>query len=196
MMTGPSRGRRRRGRRGQRSRQEDQNQEQQGAVQQQDQEAARSDARSNEPDRPVREARSQRDGDSGQSGERPGGGRKRTRGKRRTNRRPAIGPMPTEVLRKEVRGVRPTGTIILRNLDDFATPDGMTFGCPMLARTRLGMPFAEGRRVPRCSMGWALHNEEEALLCMRTPDLLDCWKAHPENEAALRASSEEENAAD
>jgi hypothetical protein len=45
-------------------------------------------------------------------------------------------------------------------------------------------------------MGWAVHNEEEASFCMRTPDLIDCWKEHPEREAALRASQETENAAD
>lgn len=198
MMTGPGRGRRRRGRRGQRSRQEEQNQEQQQrSAPQSGQDDGASDARSGAPERPARAARSPRDGDSAQQGERQGqsGGRKRSRGKRRANRRPAVGPMPTEVLRKEVRDVRQTGTIVLRRLDDFETQDGMTFGCPMLARTRLGMPFAQGRRVPRCSMGWALHNEEEASLCMRTPNLLDCWKEHPENEAALRASADDEESA-
>lgn len=104
--------------------------------------------------------------------------------------------MPTEVLKEDVRDLEPRGTIVLRNLDDVATPDGLTFGCPMLTRTQLGMPFAQGQRAPRCSMGWAVHNEEEAALCMRTPDRVDCWKENPEREAQLRATVPEDSAAD
>jgi hypothetical protein len=132
-----------------------------------------------------------------QQGARDGeGGRKRSRNKRRTTRRPVLAQMPTEVLKESARqapAAEPTAT---RTLDEFATRDGMTFGCPMLTRTRIGMPFAGGRHVPRCSMGWALHDESEALLCMRTPDLLDCWKEHPEKEAELTATDAAESAAD
>jgi hypothetical protein len=66
----------------------------------------------------------------------------------------------------------------------------------MLTRTRIAMPFANGQRSPRCSMGWAIHGEEEASMCMRTPNRHECWKEHPEREAALRASSSEDAAAD
>lgn len=194
MMTGPSRNRRRRGRRGQRSHQ-DEPQRHEQATQPQAAPAAPNDE-SARVERPVRDARRTRD-TAQEQGERSGSGaRKRSRGKRRTNRRPVITAMPTEVLKEDVRGIRPAGTIILRKVDELVTSDGMTFGCPMLTRTSLGMPFAQGQRVPRCSMGWALHNEDEALLCMRTPNLLDCWQAHPEREVALRATGEEENAAD
>ena len=147
-----------------------------------------------------RATQQQESGDPRQAGdqqERKGAGRKRSRGRRnRTTTRPALAAQPTEVLKPRVRDVPVTGTMTMRTLDEVETPGGMTFGCPMLTRTRMGMPFVEGRRIPRCSMGWALHNEEEASFCMRTPDLLDCWKAHPEREAELRGTSESENAAD
>jgi hypothetical protein len=123
-------------------------------------------------------------------------GRKRGRNRRRSIRRPVLAQMPEKVLRDSVRPVPATEPVATRTLDEFATPTGMTFGCPMLTRTRIGMPFAGGHHVPRCAMGWALHGEAEALLCMRTPDQLDCWKAHPEKEAELRATDEAENAAD
>jgi hypothetical protein len=100
------------------------------------------------------------------------------------------------VLKDSARPVAAQESIVTRTLDEFSVPSGMTFGCPMLSRTRIGMPFAGGNRVARCSMGWALHGEPEALLCMRTPDLLDCWKEHPEKEAELRATDEAEHAAD
>jgi hypothetical protein len=104
--------------------------------------------------------------------------------------------MPAEVLKDSARTVPLADPAASRTLDEFSTPGGMEFGCPMLTRTRIGLPFAGGRHVPRCSMGWALHGESEALLCMRTPDLLDCWKEHPEREAELRASDATESAAD
>lgn len=190
-MTDSSRNRRRRGRRGQRPRQETTQQTTGGA-----QEAAPATQKDTAPKPPERRARAAREDSQGQAERQAGGGRKRSRGKRRSNRRPVISAMPAEVLKEGVRDVQPAGTIILRKVDELETEDGLTFGCPMLTRTRLGMPFAQGIRVPRCSMGWALHNEEEALLCMRTPNQRDCWREHPEREAALRADSGGENAAD
>jgi hypothetical protein len=196
MMTGQGRNRRRRGRRGQRPQQDVPQQEQQGTVEtvtpaMEVEEPARAQ------ERPVREARGPRDGEDPQGARQDGGaGRKRVPRRRRTSRRPDVGPVPTEVLRKNVRDLPPTGPIVLRRIDEIASGDGITFGCPMLTRTRIGMPWAGGQRAPRCSMGWAVHNEEEASFCMRTPDLIDCWKEHPEREAALRAGQETENAAD
>lgn len=199
MTTSPGRNRRRRGRRGQRPRQNEQPQEQQQQPQasqetQPAQDAAprpRAEAQDDRPERgPRREAGDQRGDRQG------GGGRKRSRGKRRGNRRPTLGVMPTEVLKEDVRDIQPSGTMYLRTVEEMTTPEGVNFGCPMLTRTGIGLPFADGNRMPRCSMGWALHNEEEASFCMRTPDLLDCWKAHPDREAALRSTSETENAAD
>lgn len=67
-----------------------------------------------------------------------------------------------------------------------ADDDGLpVLGCPMLTRTRLGMPFAGGRHVPRCALGWAVHSESEAHLCMATPLVAMCWKLHPERVAEL-----------
>jgi hypothetical protein len=144
---------------------------------------------------PAREAR-----DPGASNDQPngreGGARKRSRNRRRNTRRPTIGPMPTGVLKDSVRPAPATEPLATRTLDEFTTPVGMTFGCPMLTRTRIGMPFDGGHHVPRCAMGWSLHGESEALFCMRTPDMLDCWKEHPEKEAELRGADEAENAAD
>ena len=62
--------------------------------------------------------------------------------------------------------------------DDASEPE---FGCPMLTRTRLGIPFRGGHQVPRCAMGWAIHDEDEVLFCMHTPTRNACWKEHPEN---------------
>jgi hypothetical protein len=195
MMTGPSRPRRRRGRRGgQRAQQEqpEQQVEESASPERADREQPVGEA---DESRPAREARMQPDGNEQQGG-RDGGGRKRSRSRRRPNRRPAIGPMPTEVLKDSARPAPVAEPLATRTLDAFTVPTGMEFGCPMLTRTRIGLPFAGGRRAPRCAMGWALHGESEALLCMRTPDMLECWKVHPENEAELRATDETENAAD
>lgn len=189
MTTGPGRNRRRRGRRGQR-----QNQDEQRTPQPQTTQGPANPV----VEQPTREAESGRDRDQARAGDRQGqgGGRKRNRSRRRSNRRQDVGPMPTEVLKDQVRHLHPTGTIASRTLDDAATADGLTFGCPMLTRTGLGMPFAQGQRAPRCAMGWALHDEDEAALCMRTPNMLQCWKDDPEREAELRSDTGQDNAAD
>ena len=192
MSTGEKRNRRRRGRRGQRGRQQ---QQQAPATQESIAPDAQPAAGASAPPQ-QREAR-RRDDEQQQTDRRST--RKRPRSKRgRGSKRPALGQMPQQVLKDEVRDLPATGEMTMRSLDDVSTSGGLTFGCPMLTRTRIGMPFVDGIRMPRCSMGWALHNEEEASFCMRTPDLLDCWKEHPEREAALRASQddESENAAD
>lgn len=196
MMTGPSRPRRRRGRRGgQRAQQPDQVQQSAEEAVAPERRPEREQPRDAAEPRPVREARDRAASDD-QQGAREGGGRKRARSRRRNTRRPTIGPMPTEVLKDSVRPAPAAEPLATRTLDEFTTPTGMTFGCPMLTRTRIGMPFDGGHHVPRCAMGWALHGESEALFCMRTPDMLDCWKAHPEKEAELRGADEAENAAD
>ncbi len=206
---GQGRGRRRRGRRGQRSASDNQRQTSQ-AERQEVADDRGGDNPSTPGPKPYRQQQAQprdlndgetdrgnRDGDTNRTGRQGGdGGRKRSRNRRRNNRRQVFGPMPTEVLKPAVRDVPVTGEMTVRTLDAFSTSDGMEFGCPMLSRTRIGMPFADGRRVPRCSMGWALHNEDEALLCMRTPNQRDCWKVHPEREAELHATDEAEHAAD
>jgi hypothetical protein len=192
---GAGRNRRRRGRRGQRGRPEHEEQQathdpQEAAAQPRQQAPAVAVEVQQRTDAPGR-------GSEDQQGERRSSSRKRSRGRRaRTTRRPTLDAIPTIVLKEHIRNVPVTGTMVTRSLEDAASSTGITFGCPMLTRTRLGMPFRNGLRMPRCSMGWAVHNEEEVSFCMRTPDLLDCWKLHSEREAALRASDEDKNAAD
>ena len=54
------------------------------------------------------------------------------------------------------------------------------FGCPMLTRTRVALPFRGNQHVPRCAMGWAVHDEDEVLFCMNTPSRNLCWTENPE----------------
>lgn len=92
---------------------------------------------------------------------------------------------PTEVVRRDVELYPPIQPMRKRPLggdEDMSEP---VFGCPMLTRTRLGMPFRGGQNVPRCSVGWAVHDEDEVLLCMNTPTRNQCWKEHPEYLEAL-----------
>jgi hypothetical protein len=194
---GAGRNRRRRGRRGQRGRPEPQQQEQQATLGPQEvvaQPQQRATSRYREAQQgtapPIHRGEDHQ-------GDHRSSTRKRSRGRRgRTAKRPTLDAIPTIVLKEHARDVPVTGTMVTRSLDDATASTGMNFGCPMLTRTRLGMPFRSGVRMPRCSMGWAVHDEEEASFCMRTPDLIDCWKIHPEREAALRASDEDKNAAD
>ena len=105
--------------------------------------------------------------------------------------------MPTEVLKEHYREIPPTREIEIRQLDELAAgdDDGLQFGCPMLTRTRLALPVSGNQPMPRCSMGWALHAEDEVAMCLRTPDLLDCWKIDSQREERLRAEMEEHSAA-
>ena len=68
------------------------------------------------------------------------------------------------------------------------------FGCPMLSRTRLGMPFRGGQHAPRCSMGWSVHDEDEAWLCMHVPTRNQCWKENPDVLVKLLEELEMEDA--
>jgi len=85
--------------------------------------------------------------------------------------------------------------MVKRSVDDLDGPDGPVLGCPMLTRTRLSLPVSGGRQAPRCSLGWGLHSEEEAMYCMLTPDLRQCWKAHPERLDMLRTVLEQRDTA-
>jgi hypothetical protein len=105
--------------------------------------------------------------------------------------------MPTEVLRSDIRPDKPIQPVRKRPLGDGSDMSEPRFGCPMLTRTRLGMPFRGGQQVPRCSVGWTVHNEDEALLCMHTPTRNACWKEHPELLEKLHEElNEEDSAAD
>lgn len=72
----------------------------------------------------------------------------------------------------------------LRKIDPMDNSEPIV-GCPMLTRTRMGIPFRGGNRVARCSVGWSIHDEDEVLLCMHTPTAAECWKEHPEYLEAL-----------
>lgn len=84
----------------------------------------------------------------------------------------------THVVRNNAPRLAPLQPMVLRKIDPENTEEP-TIGCPMLTRTRLGIPFRGGQRVPRCSVGWAVHDEDEVLLCMNTPTAAQCWKENP-----------------
>ncbi|HVL23747.1 MAG TPA: hypothetical protein VM450_06660 [Thermomicrobiales bacterium] len=94
--------------------------------------------------------------------------------------------MPAEVLRRDARPETPLQPECKRPLGDGTDTSEPRFGCPMLTRTRLGMPFRGGQHVPRCAVGWTVHNEDEVLLCLHTPTRNACWKEHPELLAKLQ----------
>lgn len=75
--------------------------------------------------------------------------------------------------------------MVMRTLEEIGVGDGIALGCPMLTRTQLALPATGGLRAGRCSLGWAIHGEEEIRYCLHTQDLLDCWKAHPERVAMI-----------
>lgn len=101
-------------------------------------------------------------------------------GRRRSPRRHAAEPATGEVLRQNAQPEVPVQPMRKRPIADPSETSEPVFGCPMLTRTRLGMPFLGGRNMPRCSMGWAVHDEDEVLLCMNTPARDQCWKENPE----------------
>lgn len=112
-----------------------------------------------------------------QQQQRDGGGRPN---RRRGGRRRPSEPVAGEVLRRDAEADIPIQPMRKRPLGDVDDTTEPTFGCPMLTRTRLGMPFRGGQHVPRCSVGWAVHDEDEVLFCMHTPTRNECWKEHPE----------------
>ena len=89
-----------------------------------------------------------------------------------------------EVLRDQGRRTAPIQPMRKRTIveGDTAEPE---FGCPMLTRTRLALPFRGNQQVPRCSVGWAVHDEDEVLFCMHTPSRNLCWKENPEQLESL-----------
>jgi hypothetical protein len=94
--------------------------------------------------------------------------------------------MPTEVIKRGLTIGPPEHPLQLRPVAGMVDPGGCNFGCPMLSRSQMALPASGFQPAPRCSLGWSLHNEDEAMLCMLTPDLIQCWKAHPENIENLR----------
>lgn len=85
----------------------------------------------------------------------------------------------TDVVRNNAPRIAPLQPMRLRKIDPEDTSEPI-IGCPMLTRTRLSIPFRGNQRVPRCSAGWSIHDEDEVLFCMHTPTAAQCWKEHPE----------------
>ncbi len=81
-------------------------------------------------------------------------------------------------MRSNAPRVAPLQPMRLRKIDPDNT-DEPIIGCPMLTRTRLEIPFRGNQRLPRCSVGWAIHDEDEVLFCMHTPSASLCWKDNP-----------------
>ena len=91
---------------------------------------------------------------------------------------------PEEVVRATAPTIAPIQPMRLRKIDADDTSEPI-FGCPMLSRTRLEIPFRGNQRVARCSAGWSVHDEDEVLFCMHTPTVAQCWKDNPEQLEAL-----------
>lgn len=138
-------------------------------------------------------SRSQGPTDGSRARTSPGQGRNQ----RRRQRGPQPVAMPNEILKDRAPVTLTLQPIRKRRVDDLAGENGSMFGCPMLTRTRLALPVFGNHPAPRCSLGWALHSEDEALLCMYTEDVPSCWQAHPENVEKIRSRLvERETAAD
>jgi hypothetical protein len=69
--------------------------------------------------------------------------------------------------------------------DEEQTAEPGRFGCPMLVRAHCGPLRGATEPVYRCSLGWALHGEDDAMRCRLTDVILDCWKVHPERFPAV-----------
>ena len=54
------------------------------------------------------------------------------------------------------------------------------YGCPMLTRGHRSHPIEPHRPLMRCSIGWAIHGDEDVQRCLATEAVTDCWKVHPE----------------
>ncbi len=100
--------------------------------------------------------------------------------------------MPETVLKETAPIPVPARPMVMRKLDELGVGESITLGCPMLTRTRLALHTNEGLRAGRCSLGWALHGEEEVRFCLHTPNSLDCWKAHPERVEVIQEEIEKE----
>ncbi len=138
-------------------------------------------------DQPREEGRQRgpRQGERREEG-RQGGGRERSGRRRQGRSRQQLQPITGEVLKPRVQITGDRSPVVKRQITELDTPDGPQLGCPMLTRTRLGLPFKGGNHAPRCALAWAIHSETEASYCMETHDLTACWKAHPERLEEIR----------
>lgn len=117
--------------------------------------------------------------------------------RRRPQPRQAVGPMPMEVLKRGLQLQEPEFPLQLRPVATMIEGTVANFGCPMLHRNQVALPSTGNLRAARCSLGWSIHNQDEAMLCMYTAEMIDCWKAHPEKVEGLVAQiqQDEESAA-
>lgn len=200
MTTNHSSGRRHRGRRGRRSGNRNNAQQQ---PQPQAQVEVREDQQEHEPESAIVVAEAVTEAPAAEPPARPGGQRGRTEQRqapsrpprRRSQQRATFGPMPTEVLKRGLTVGAPRFPLQLRPVTGLVGAEGGNYGCPMLNRNATALPLTGNQQPPRCSLGWALHDEDEARLCMYTPDLTQCWKAHPEHIETLRERMEADEGA-
>lgn len=54
--------------------------------------------------------------------------------------------------------------------------ESIQFGCSMLSRVRLRLDSPNALAPMRCSLGYALHSDEEVERCMGVEGPADCWK--------------------
>jgi hypothetical protein len=57
--------------------------------------------------------------------------------------------------------------------------DSIQFGCSMLSRIRLQPRRSGSLAVIRCSLGYALHGDEDVAKCLAVEGPSSCWKAIP-----------------
>lgn len=127
-----------------------------------------------------------------QSGRPRGDTRPQRPARRRQQPRQPIGPMPTEVLKRGTKIETPQFGLRTRPVAGMVGETNANFGCPMLNRVQTPLPTSGFQHGPRCSLGWSLHSEDEAMLCIYTAEVIDCWKAHPEKIEGLQAAIGEE----
>jgi hypothetical protein len=60
--------------------------------------------------------------------------------------------------------------------DSAPEAESIRFGCSMLSRVRLRLSNPNALSTMRCSLGFALHSDEEIALCMGVESPADCWK--------------------
>lgn len=99
-------------------------------------------------------------------------------------------PVQGEVLKANAPVTRVEEPRASHSLEAISSKGEPVFGCPMLSRSKIELPFANGRTAPRCALGWSLHRESEAAYCLETPDHVQCWKIHPERLEEIRATIE------
>jgi hypothetical protein len=61
--------------------------------------------------------------------------------------------------------------------DSAPEAESIRFGCSMLSRIRLRLDDPNALATMRCSLGFALHSNEDAERCMGVESPADCWKS-------------------